>query len=106
MEPSNILKIDSFHENWRDIVVAIRSGPRVYGRATPEIQVFPSQPVTGDKSYIFVTAINRGNVSTTITHFCGYYTKNFWNRIRGKKQAFIVNMDLSLEKPIQYVPQT
>ena len=94
--------VASFAVIW-NIIVAIRSGPRVYVRATPEMQVFPRQPVTGDKSYISVTAINRGNAPTTITHFIGYYTKNLWNRIRGKKQAFIVNTDLSLGKPIPYI---
>ncbi|MFZ3136192.1 MAG: hypothetical protein WA126_02235 [Thermodesulfovibrionales bacterium] len=86
-----------------NIVVAIRSGARVYVRATPEMQVFPRQPITEDNIYISVTAINRGNSSTTITHFCGYYTKSIWNRIRGKKQAFIVNTDPSLGKTIPYV---
>ena len=86
-----------------NIVVAIRSGARVYVRANPEMQVFSPQAITGDKMYISVTAVNRGNSSTTITHFCGYYTKNIWNQIRGKKQQFIVNTDLSLGKPIPYV---
>jgi len=86
-----------------NIIVAIRSGARVHVRANPDMQVFPRQPITGDKTYISVTAVNRGNSSTTITHCCGYYTKNIWDRIRGKKQQFFVNTDVSLGKPIPYV---
>ncbi len=86
-----------------NIIVAIRSGARVQVKANPDMQIFPRQPITGDKKYISVTAINKGNSSTTITHFCGYYTKNIWNRIRGKKQQFIVNTDGSLGKQIPYV---
>ena len=86
-----------------NIIVAIRSGARVHVRANPNMQVFPRQPITEDKTYISVTAVNRGNSSTTITHFCGYYIKSFWGLLRGEKQEFIVNTDLSLGKPIPFV---
>jgi len=94
--------IASFAVIW-NIIVAIRSGARLHVRATPEMKIFPRQSTTVDKKYISVTAVNRGNSSTTITHFCGYYTKNIWNRIRGKKQQFIITIDVSLGKPIPYI---
>jgi hypothetical protein len=86
-----------------NIIVAIRSGARVHVRATSQMKVFPPQPITGDKTYVSVTAVNRGNSSTTITHFCGYYTKNIWDRIRGKRRHFIINASGLLGRPIPYV---
>ena len=94
--------VASFAVIW-NIIVAVRSGARVHVRVNPEMQVYPRQPPTNDNTYISVTAVNRGNSSTTITNFCGYYTKSYWNLLRRKKQSFIVTTDLSLGKPIPYV---
>jgi hypothetical protein len=67
------------------------------------MQIFPPDPVTGDRRYISVTAVNRGNAPTTITHFCGFRTKNLWDHIRGKRQNFIVNAHHRLGKDLPYV---
>ena len=86
-----------------NIVVAIQSGPRVYVRASPNMKVFPEDPITKDKTYISVIAVNRGNAPTTITHFCGFYADSLWNLIRRKRQHFIINAHPSLGKPVPYV---
>jgi hypothetical protein len=65
--------------------------------------VFPRNPLTGDKLYISVTAVNRGNAPTTITHFCGYHTKNLWDLIRRKRQNFVVNTHPGLGKQVPCV---
>jgi len=41
-----------------NIIVAIRSGARVQVKANPDMQIFPRQPITGDKKYISVTAVD------------------------------------------------
>jgi len=86
-----------------NIIRAIRSGPRIYVRATPNMKVFPEDSITKGKTYISVTAVNRGNAPTTITHFCGFYTNNLWNLIRRKRQHFITNPHPSTGKTIPYV---
>lgn len=86
-----------------NIVVAFRSGPRIHVRATPNMQVYPRQPITEDNTYISVSAVNRGTAPTTITHFCGYYSQSIWHLLRGKKQNFIVNTHPALGRAVPYV---
>ncbi len=86
-----------------NIVVAIRSGARIKVRANPNMKVYPTQPITGDKSYISVTAVNHGTSPTTITHFCGFYAHSFWDLMRGKKQQFVVPTHPALGKTVPYV---
>lgn len=86
-----------------NIVVALRDGPRVTVRAVPDMQIFPKDPITGDKTYVSVTAVNRGNAPTTITHFCGYYSKNLWSRLFGKRQEFMIMTNPLLGKDVPYV---
>jgi len=86
-----------------NIIVAIRSGARVKIRATPNMKVYPEQPVTEDNTYISVTAVNHGTSPTTITHFCGYYAPTLWDLIRGKKQQFVVKTHPALGKTVPYV---
>ena len=85
-----------------NIVVALRSGPRIRVRATSNMQIYPRQPLTGDKSYISLTAVNHGNAPTTITHFCGYYSTSLWKLIKGKKQNFIVNTGHELGQTVPF----
>jgi hypothetical protein len=86
-----------------NMIVAVRSGARIHVRANPDMQVYPRQPNSEDNTYISVTAVNRGNSSTTITHFCGYYCKGFWDLLRRKKQKFIVKTGPALGKPLPCV---
>jgi hypothetical protein len=86
-----------------NIIVALRSGARVRVKANPNMKVYPPQPLTGDKDWISVTAINCGTSPTTITHCCGYYSASFWDLIRGKKQQFIINCDPRLGSKIPTV---
>ena len=86
-----------------NIIIALRSGARVKVRATANMKFYPTQSITEDKTYISVTAINKGTSPTTITHFCGFYAPTFFNLIRGKKQHFVINSHPSLGKQIPYV---
>ena len=86
-----------------NIVIAVRSGARIRVRVNPDMNVIPKQPITGDKTYISVTAVNQGTSPATITHFCGYYTNSLWDRVRGKKQQFIINTHGSLGQTVPYV---
>ena len=86
-----------------NIVGAIRSGARVFVRVNPNMKVFPEDPITKGKTYISVTAVNRGNSPTTITHFCGFYTESFWNHLRKKRHNFIINAHPSTGNPVPYV---
>lgn len=86
-----------------NIVVAVRSGARIRVRASPNMKIYPEQPITGDKTYISVTAVNHGTLPTTITHFCGFYAQTFWDLMRGKKQHFIINVNAGLGKTVPYV---
>jgi len=72
-----------------NIIVAIRSGPHISVRAIPNMKIFPIDSITKDKTYISVTAINRGNAPITITHFLDFYADSIWNLIRKKRQHFI-----------------
>lgn len=67
------------------------------------MSVYPKQPITGDKTYISVTAVNYGTAPTTVTHFCGFYARSFWDLMRGKKQQFVVNTHPALGKTVPYV---
>ena len=87
-----------------NIVLAIRSGARVHVSANPNMKIYPpGPPASRDNTYINVAAVNRGNSPTTITQFCGYYTKSFWYLLRGKKQEFVINIDPAIGKPVPYV---
>ncbi|MHB1141536.1 MAG: hypothetical protein ACYC1T_07260 [Sulfuricaulis sp.] len=86
-----------------NIVVALRSGARIHVRASSNMQIIPGGPATRDKTFISVTAVNRGTAPTTITHFCGFYTDSLWNLIRGKRQQFIVTSSRDLGKDVPYV---
>ncbi len=94
--------IASFAFVW-NIVVAVRSGARVRVRANPNMKVYPEQPITGDKTYISVTAVNHGTSATTITHFCGFHARSFWDLMRGNKQYFIVTTHPGLGKTVPFV---
>ncbi len=59
--------------------------------AAPNLMAFPPDPGEEGKTYIHVSAINRGNSATTVTHFLGYSSNNLWDLIRSKKQHFIVH---------------
>lgn len=74
-----------------NIFVAWRSGPRIKIRAVPNMQIFPEDPATVDKTFISMTAVNRGNAPTTITHFSGFYSDNLWHFIRKQRKEFIIN---------------
>ncbi len=69
-----------------NIVVALRSGARIQVTATPNMLYIPSDPITKDKKYIYVKAVNRGTAPTTITHLCGFYSDSLWNFIRKKQR--------------------
>ena len=86
-----------------NIISALRSGPRIKVRATPNMQIFPRMSPTGDKTYISVTAINKGTAPTTITHLSGFYAKNFLCLVRRKRKNFIVSTVGGLSTPIPHV---
>jgi hypothetical protein len=86
-----------------NIIIALRSGPRIKVTASPNMKVYPQQPITEDNTYISVRAINRGTSPTTITHFAGFYAPNLWALLRGKKQHFVVNTHPVLGNPIPFV---
>ena len=73
-----------------NVVSALRSGPRIRVRAMPNMQTFPRIAPTGDKTWICVTAVNRGSGPTTITHFCGFHAKTIWKVLRRQGQNFVV----------------
>ena len=74
-----------------NLINTIRDGARIKITATPNMVYYPPDPVTKGKSYISLTAVNRGNSATTITNFCGYYAKSRWDVMRKKAQYFVVN---------------
>jgi hypothetical protein len=86
-----------------NIIVAIRSGARIKVTATPNVKVYPIQPITENKTYISVKAVNHGTSPTTITHFSGYYAKDLWSLVIGKKQFFVINTHPNLGKSVPYV---
>lgn len=86
-----------------NIVVAFRSGARIRVRVTPNMQVYPRQPITEDNEYISVTVVNHGTSPTTITHFCGYYATSLWNHIRRKRQHFVIPSHPALGMKVPYV---
>lgn len=87
-----------------NIILALKKGPRVSVKATPNMQIIPESPETADKLYISVTAVNKGSSPTTITHFCGYHTKNFWGVLFNKyRQNFVINTMPSTGNVTSYV---
>lgn len=68
----------------------LRSGPRIHVRATPNMRFFPETPLTKGKTYIVVTAVNRGNAPTTITCFGGYHSSVLWDFRKKKRQYFVI----------------
>lgn len=73
-----------------NIIVAVRSGARIHVTANPNMKIYPKTPITGDKSYIAVTAVNSGTSPTTITHFCGFSAPSLWKLIRKQTQQFVI----------------
>lgn len=73
-----------------NVVVAIRSGPKVIVTATPNMQLSPPELGEEDKSFIFVKAVNTGTSPTTITHFHGYQANSRFDYFRKKHRPFIV----------------
>jgi len=88
-----------------NIVVALRAGARVKVRATPNMMIMPRQPVTGDRRFIFVTAVNRGSAPTTITHFLGFHAASVLHLIRRNREHFAVNTGGGLGLHLPYVLQ-
>ena len=86
-----------------NIILALKKGPRIFVKAIPNMEIFPSDPLTENKQYISITAINKGSAPTTITHFCGYFVKNLWDFISRKRQNFIINAHPSTGKTLPYV---
>lgn len=76
-----------------NVISAVRSGPRLNVSVTPEMQIFPNQPPTFDKTYVSVRAVNVGTGKTTITHCAGYYTTNCVGVVLKKyRQPFMINI--------------
>ena len=74
-----------------NIVVSIRSGPRLHVTVSKNMEFIPPPPDREDKKYIIVSAINRGTAPTTITHFLGYAADSWWSRFfTSKRKHFIV----------------
>ena len=86
-----------------NIVIAVRSGARVRVGVNSDVQIIPKQPISGDKTYISVKAVNHGTSPTTITHFCGYYTDSLWTKVRGKKHKFIITTHGGLGQTVPHV---
>lgn len=86
-----------------NIIIAFRSGPRIQVRANPNMQVFPRGPITEGKTFISVTAINRGTASTTVTHFGGFYSDSLWSLVRKRRHQFIVIAHPALGKTLPFV---
>ncbi|MGH8194067.1 MAG: hypothetical protein ACREQ8_06665 [Woeseiaceae bacterium] len=87
-----------------NVVSALRAGPRIVVRVTPNMQMFPRAPLTGDREYVSIVAVNVGTGPTTITHCCGYaVTMTKWSFRRGSKQLFIVNCDAQLGNTVPHV---
>jgi hypothetical protein len=87
-----------------NVFTALRSGARVRVRAYPNMKLFPAAPPTGDDLFITVTAVNRGNAATTITHFMGHYQPRapFYKR-RPAKQLFVVNVRNGVGQDVPHV---
>ncbi len=87
-----------------NVVAAVRSGPRVKITVTPEMQIFPNQAPTYDKTYVTVRAINVGTGKTTITHCAGYYTTNILGVLLKKyRQFFMINIDSQTGHPVPFI---
>jgi hypothetical protein len=66
------------------------SGPKIYLRATPNIMVVGYAGVE-HRDLLKVTAVNRGEIPTTIVNLCLMEYPNFWARWRDKpSQSFVV----------------
>ncbi len=75
-----------------NIIVAIRSGARLHVVVSPNMQVYPPSPGQKDKTYIHVSAVNRGDSATTITNFLGYSSDSILGFFSNKhRQHFLVN---------------
>lgn len=85
-----------------NIIVALRSGPRIKVSANPNMKVYPRGPITEDNTYISVKAVNIGTAPTTITHFCGYHADSLWNLIRRKRQQFVITTHPALGNDIPH----
>ena len=67
------------------------------------MKIFPRDPITEDKTFVSVTAINRGTAPTTITHFCGFYSATLWNLIQGKRQEFFIKTGNQIGDAVPYI---
>lgn len=85
-----------------NIVLAIRSGPRIKLFVNPNMQIWPQDPKTKGKSYVSVRAVNTGTSPTTITHFAGFHASNRLDLVQGKKQNFVVNSSPLLGQDIPF----
>ena len=73
--------------NWRNrSKVEVRCKPNMVGINDPRMGVPIAEGI-----YINVSVVNKGYVAITITHLVGFYCKNHWDRILGKRQWFFVN---------------
>lgn len=87
-----------------NVLAAIRSGPRVKVTVTPEIQVYPIQAPTYEKTFVAVRAVNVGTGKTTITNCAGYYTTNILGVLLKKyRQPFMINTSNQTGHPIPYI---
>ena len=69
-----------------------RSGPRLEVAASPNMQYITPGVSIDETLYINVVVTNVGDKPTTLTHFCGHTYRNWFDRIRGKREkAFVVN---------------
>lgn len=82
-----------------NIVVALKAGARVELSVMPNMELHPPHPGQEGKTFIFVKAVNKGNASTTITHFCGYKAESYWGRFRKKIKPFVVGSNGSYVSP-------
>jgi hypothetical protein len=73
-----------------NIITSLRTGARIYLKVIPNMSIYPTTEETENKKFISITAVNKGNSPTKITHFCGYYYKNIWNFLMRKRQYFII----------------
>ncbi len=86
-----------------NIVRTWRSGPRIYLNTKPDMALLPETPATRNKIYIAVTAVNRGNATTTITNLHGYHSTAFWDHNKKQRQNFVIPTYEDFGNRIPYV---
>lgn len=65
-----------------DIYKWKRSGPIIKISVTPNLKVYPSDPLTNNKTWIHIMVTNSGNQPTTLTNLCGFYYKSRFQKFR------------------------